>query len=57
MKLIDLIKLRWKFPRSTKIIIEHEGNRYENFEIEPKFSSEDKWILVFKLNSKLDNKN
>ena len=55
MKLKDLCKLKWYFPKDSSIEIELEnGSRLTSFEVEPKFTSEGKWILVLKLNSKLD---
>ena len=57
MELKDLCKLKWHFPKESQIIIELEnGSRLTSFEVEPKFTSEGKWILVFKQTSKLDSK-
>lgn len=57
MKLKDLYKLKWHFPKDSEIVIElPDGSRLDSFELEPKFTSEGKWILVLRANSKTDLK-
>ena len=57
MKLKDLCKLKWRFPKNSQIVVElPDGSRLNSFEVEPKFTSEGKWILVFRVNPKLDSK-
>ena len=56
-KLKDLCKLKWRFPKNSQIVVElPDGSRLDSFEVEPKFTSEGKWILVFRANPKLDSK-
>ena len=56
MKLKDLYKLKWHFPKDSELVIKVDEQELKNFELEPKFTSEGKWILVIRANSKTDLK-